>query len=289
MTRRNLLFLIAALVPISGTGCIVVGIGNWSLGGTRAWTEPVTGKLPIDTANLQALEVRTHNGSISFEAQPENAGEAYVVYTKKAGGRTSAAAEEALEALDVFVEPKGDGTLGIGWRWKGVRHINWGARVSFEIHAPGTVRFDARTHNGSVAVDGVVGDAHVVTHNGPVHVESADGRLYAQTHNGKVEATYAGNDITLKTHNGRIVADLSHCAAVGGSINTHNGSVQIFVSEDTSSRLACRTHNGSVRCDAPLNNRNKTRRRLTGTLGNGDGNLNVTTHNGSVRIKKSTG
>lgn len=325
MIRRNLLFLIAALMPISGTGCIVVGTGSWGWRAPYVWTEITAERIPIDTANLQALEARTHNGSIAFDGQPPGVTDAHVTVKMKASGLTRRAAEATLEAVQVFVEPAGGGTQRIGWKWKGIKRPRWRAHVSFEIHAPGNLRFDGETHNGPLYVAGVtgdvhvvthngparvmsssgnlyvrthngpievkdaVGDVHVITHNGPLNVGSGEGRLHAETHNGQIVAAYTGDDVTLATHNGPIVADFSQCAALDGTITTHNGGVNVIVGENTSSDLDCRTHNGSIRCDAPLNDRNKTRRWLTGTLGDGDGNLNVATHNGSVRIKTSTG
>jgi len=288
--RFSSLFLIG-LVPLLSTGCIVVGVGGWgwSCCGTTVWTEPVTEQLAIDTVDLKALEVRTHNGSIAFAGQGAQAGEAYVIVTKKAGGRTMADAEAAFEALDVYVEPTSGSTQRIGWRWKGIKHSNWGASVAFDIKAPGDIRFDGKTHNGRVEIDGLAGDVRVVTHNGPMNVTSAEGKLYGKTHNGKIVATYDGDDVKLITHNGRITADLSRCAVLGGTITTHNGSVEVVVGEDSSTSLTARTHNGSIECDVPLSSGRYSKCKLTGTIGTGQGTLDVITHNGSVRIRKSAG
>lgn len=289
-TRARLVCLSAVgVLLVSSTGCIVIGMGGWPFGGSSVWTESTTGQIPIDTADLKALEVRTHNGSITFDAQPAGTTEAYVTVTKKAGGRTHADAEAAFESLEVYVKPAGSGTQRIGWKWKGIKRSNWGAHVSFEIKAPGDLRFDGETHNGSVDIEGIIGEVRLVTHNGPVTVESANGKLYAETHNGKVVAAYTGDEVTLLTHNGSISADLAQCAAVNGSITTHNGSVEVVVGENASANLECRTHNGAIKCDAPLDDFELSRRTLTGTIGSGEGNLDVTTHNGSVRIKKTTG
>lgn len=288
MNRRMAAYLLAGVLPLAGTGCVVVSSGSWGWSfGSRVWTEPVTGQLAIDTADVKAFEVRTHNGSINFEGQTAAGADASVTYTKKAGGRTMADAEAALAALDVFVEPVGNGTQRIGWRWKGGRKHHWSGCVSFEIAAPGDVRLDAVSHNGAVTVDGARGDVHTVTHNGELDVESAEGKLYAKTHNGRVGVSYAGDDLTLITHNGRVVADLDRCGSITGSITTHNGGVEVVVGPATSANLKCRTHNGSVRCNVPLSDMELSRSRLTGTIGTGDGCLDVTTHNGSVRIKSA--
>ena len=281
--------VLAGLGLLSSTGCIVIGAGwHWPSGGSRVWTEPVTERIQIDAADFEGLETRTHNGSITFDGQTGTA-EAHVTVTKKGGGLTMADAEAALEAIEVYVKVAGDDTGRIGWKWKGIKRSHWGARVSFDIKAPGDIRFDGETHNGPIEISGVAGDVRVVTHNGGVKVESADGKLHAKTHNGPVTATYAGDDITLVTHNGRVSADLSRCGAISGHIRTHNGSVGVVVGEAASADLTCRTHNGAIKCNVPLNESLFSRRKLTGTIGTGEGNLDVITHNGSVNIKKASG
>lgn len=315
--------LVVGLLPLSETGCIVTGSGGWPWSGPSVWTEPVTEQLRIDAANLKALEVRTHNGSISFEPQPPGTTDAYVTVTRKAGGRTQADAQEALEAIQVYVTPAGGDSQRVGWKWKGLKRPTWGARVSFDLRAPGNIRFDAKTHNGPIRINGVTGQVRVVTHNGPVKVESVDGtlhaethngaveiagmtgdvrivthngpvtvestkgKLYAETHNGRVEATYAGSNVTLVSHNGKVAADLMRCGALDGSITSHNGAVEVVIGQGTSVALKCRTHNGRIKCDVPLDDMQTSRRKLTGTIGTGQGSLEVTTHNGSVRIRKT--
>ena len=252
--------------------------------GPKVWIEQ-TQELNFDTAGLTALEVRTHNGGINFESQPARNDMAAAVVTKKAGGHTQAEAEEAMAAIGVYSTRQTDGTQRLGWNWDGHKHPNWTAAVGFEIHAPGNLRFDGETHNGAIDVDGITGDVKAVTHNGGVEVVSQNGKLHAETHNGSVVVDYAGSNVNLVTHNGKVVADLGRCSSVSGAITTHNGGVQLVVGDRTSTDLNCETHNGSIKCDVPLGAQRKSRRSLAGKLGEGDGRLNVSTHNGSVRIK----
>ncbi len=287
--RRIPVYFLAAVLPLTGSGCIVITGSGWSWRGPRVWTGESTTQIPIDTADLRAVEVRTHNGSITFEGESGGASEAYVVVKKKGGGHTWGAAEAALEAIDVFVDRVGGDKLRVGWKWKGIKHSGWSARVSFEIKAPGEIRLDGVTHNGAVKVKGVAGEVRVVTHNGGVTVESSDGSLWAETHNGAISAAYAGDDVTLLTHNGGVEADLNGCGAVAGTITTHNGGVDVFVGQATSAQLTCRTHNGGISCSVPLDDGHYHRRKLTGKIGAGEGDLEITTHNGRIRIRKAAG
>jgi DUF4097 and DUF4098 domain-containing protein YvlB len=266
---------------------VAVDDGCWSWGGPSVWTEAVEER-PIDTTALTVLEVRTHNGSIDFQGQPTG-GSASVTITKKAGGTNQEDAEDALAAIKVIVEPAGNGKTRISWKWAAPKKARWSGDVSFAIRAPGSLNFDAETHNGSVEIAEVSGDVKIVSHDGKVKVRSSTGRLYAETHNGEVDATYAGPEVNLSSHNGEVSADLSRCWAVAGSITTHNGGVRIEVGKNTAATLKCRTHNGGIDCDAPLSESQKARGELTGKLGTGGGTLGVVTHNGSIRVKSTAG
>lgn len=272
-------------------GCILRADGGawgcWGCG--KVWTEPQTEQVRIETAGLTGLEALTHNGSISLHAGPPGGAEALVTVTKKGGAPTLAGAEEALEAIEVVVQPRGDGTSRIAWKWRGMRHPGWSAAVSFKIEAPGDLRFAAETHNGGIKVEGVTSDVEVVTHNGAIEVNSRGDQLRAETHNGRIVAAFEGDDLYLLTHNGGVTARLHQCDTVGGTIKTHNGAVKLAVGEATGVDLTARTHNGTIHCDVPVTARQVSRATLIGTIGGGGKNLDVTTHNGSIRIERAAG
>ncbi len=72
MTRQKLSCLLAGLFSLTGTGCIVIGAGGWCLScsGPTVWTEATTERIEIDASDLRMLDVRSHNGSITFQGQP---------------------------------------------------------------------------------------------------------------------------------------------------------------------------------------------------------------------------
>ena len=287
--RRASLFLGIPLASMMATGCLIIAGGQcvWSCP-PAVWKE-ATAEIPIDPNGLTALEVRTHNGAIDFTGQPAGTTSASATVHKKAGGTTAADAEEAMNAIEVYVERSADGTQRLGWRWKGVKKANWQAQVAFAITAPGTLRFDAETHNGAVTASGVVGNARIVTHNGKVKVASQEGELRAETHNGEIDVEYVGPKIVLVTHNGEIEADLSHCGSIQGDITTHNGAVEVAVGANTSASLSAETVNGRITFDAPIAASSIERTHLKGKLGDGGDNLDIVTHNGSIQIKKAAG
>jgi len=269
-------------------GCMDLGCAMSGFGWRTVWTEEQVETTQLGAAGLDLVHVRTHNGRVAYTGSPDQP-QLTVTITKKGGGSCAATAEAALAAIDVFVEPQGNGVAKLGWRWRGIKSHRWRGQVSFDIEGPAAISVDGGTHNGALDVRGVEGDVAVETHNGAVVVDTRGGRLEAQTHNGRITADYEGNEVNLRTHNGALVADLSRCGAVAGSMISHNGDIRVSVGDRTSAELMCRTYNGGITVHAPLSTQSYSRRKLTGVLGDGGGSLAVMTHNGGIRIKKAEG
>jgi DUF4097 and DUF4098 domain-containing protein YvlB len=91
------------------------------------------------------------------------------------------------------------------------------------------------------------------------------------THNGSVKAFYA--------ENAPPVCDIS--------IVTHNGSVNLTVPQNLSAKVDASTHNGSINTDLPITITGMVKKKkLSGTIGRGEGNLYLKTHNGSINLKQ---
>ncbi len=273
----------------------VAAVGLWALasmgcnfGGARVWTEAVTESHRVDASGLSSLEVRTHNGGIRYQGDGTTQ-EATITVTKKAGGRTRKDAEQAFDALDITIEPNEAGTCRVGWAWKTPRRSRWSADVNFMVVAPSKLNLMAESHNGAIGVTGAAGETRLVTHNGHIEVTASGPMLRAETHNGGIQAGYEGRDLRLSTHNGAIRADLSRCGPVGGELSTHNGAIQLTVSSTTAADIECSTHNGRIQFDPPVSVGKVSRTNLEGKLGPGGPPLELETHNGSIRVKKSDG
>ncbi len=279
-------FALAGLTITSmlGSGCIVVVASgcDWDRS-PAAWTEE-TVQIPVESAGLTAMEVRSHNGEIEFSGQSAGA-PSTVSVRKKAGSSSVEDAKEALAAIEITSERSASGEQKLGWRWKGAQKSRWVAVVSFSIQAPGNLRFDAESHNGAVTANGVIGDTRLVTNNGKVVVDAKGGKLQATTHNGEIVATYGGTNINLETHNGEIRADLRQSGGIRGDITTHNGAIELSVGAGTSANVIAETDNGSVNNQAGIAATSSSRTRLEGKLGAGGEKLELTTHNGSINIK----
>jgi hypothetical protein len=277
MDSRRALNLTLTALSLLALGCCCQG--------PNFWTEDVTEEIRIETAGIKCLEARTSNGQISFEGGVQDEAAAFVTVTKRGGGPTPEAAEDALNAIEIVVEPRGDDTKRISWKWRVPKQPAWGARVAYEIKSPAALAFDALTHNGRIEATGVNADAKLVTHNGRITVQSSGPRLIVESHNGRIEAEYTGGDLSLHTHNGRISANLVQSKLLSGKVSTHNGSITLLVGDDFSADMSCRTHNGKIKCDVPYVIEHASRAKLIGKIGDGGPAFSVITHNGSIHIK----
>ena len=175
-----------------------------------------------------------------------------------------------LERLRVEIEGEGRRVdvrtrMPRGWLFGG------GGKVDYRITLPADARVRVQTVNGPVEVRGVSGEVKASTTNGSVEVLDAGGVVEASAVNGGVSARYRKLD-----------PDGRH------RFSTTNGSVTVSVPAGAGGRLDARTVNGSVGSDLPLETTDRaTRRRLEGRLGKGRGLLQLSTVNGSVRLRPS--
>ncbi len=69
-------------------------------------------------------------------------------------------------------------------------------------------------------------------------------------------------------------------------MTTHNGSIDLTTPPDLSARIAASTHNGSIKSDLPITVSGEIgKTRVSGTIGTGEGKVELETHNGSIRIR----
>jgi hypothetical protein len=151
-----------------------------------------------------------------------------------------------------------------------------------------TGQLNGTTHNGNVTAEKISGTAKLKTHNGKIACKEVAGNTQIQTHNGSVICEEASGDIKLRTHNGNAKASYSETSppVCNVSMVTHNGSVSLTVPPNFSAKVEASTHNGSIDTYLPITVTGEvTKKKLTGTIGKGEGELYLVTHNGSINIK----
>jgi hypothetical protein len=224
----------------------------------------------------KTLEVRGVNGAIDASAA---AGDEIEVLAAKRAHRSDPASvrveviEHGEGVTICAVYPDADNRRKNECRPGGGGHMNTrdnDVNVHFTVRVPRGVAFVPVTVNGEVKATGLDGDVTASTVNGSIRV-STNGRAEAQTVNGSIEAT-AGR------------ADWTEDAV----FKTVNGSITVTLPASAGAELKAETLNGEIETSFPVTNTTTgrlARRRLSGTIGGGGPSLQMSTVNGSIRLR----
>jgi hypothetical protein len=140
--------------------------------------------------------------------------------------------------------------------------------VRFEVKVPAGVKFIGRTVNGDVTTDSLNGDVEGHTVNGSVKV-SATGNAIANTVNGSLDVTMGRTDFPE-----------------GAKFSTVNGGITLHVPAYLNAHLKASVMNGSIESDLPITvTSSMDRRKIEGNIGNGGQELQLSTVNGSIRLR----
>jgi hypothetical protein len=249
-----------------------------------------------------SFEAQTHNGYITVTGA--DVAECNLIATITARADTEENAQRIAEAVEVKLIPSGNKlTAKIE---KPELATGECICVSLDVTIPNQTSTDLTTHNGALKIENLTGQLNGTTHNGQVTAEKVSGTIELKTHNGKIACkdvtgstqlqTHNGEvsceevsgDVKLRTHNGSAKAFYSATASpiCKVSLVSHNGSVSIATPPNFSAKVEASTHNGSINTGLPIAvTGNLTKEKLTGTIGKGEGELYLETHNGSINIK----
>jgi hypothetical protein len=237
-------------------------------------------------------------------------------------GTKYAATQENLDHIRIDVQESA-GLTEIRTVHPDTFHGNQGAR--YLIRAPRQTLVDRIvSSNGSVRVHDMTAAARVHTSNGPIRVENVKGGVDAQTSNGAIELDSVTGKVNLHTSNGRIRAEeltgacdaetsngpvtLRFKDAPDGAVHVHtsNGSVDVTMEQSPKSGVRAETSNGSITMELPGNTAARLnaqtsesissdfdvtgdheKHHLEGDIGNGGPLIDLSTHNGGIRLRKS--
>lgn len=278
LTKVSLGCLLCLLMLLAG-GCINIGCCGWP---QVKYERTVQLSAPLPPGSVFAA--KTHNGSITINGADVT--DCNVIATIKARARSEEDAQKLAEEVKVKLEPFGNKlTVKIE---KPAFMRNKSVSVNLSVTVPNHTDLELTTHNGAVRIANISGEVSGTTHNGKVTAEQVSGTIELRTHNGSVTCKEISGDIKLRTHNGKIKAAYPSNASpvCNVSIVTHNGGVDFTAPHNLSAEVEASTHNGSIRTDLPITVTGKvSKRKLTGTIGAGQGKLHLETHNGSIKIR----
>lgn len=144
-------------------------------------------------------------------------------------------------------------------------------RVDFTVRVPAGVRFRGSTVNGAVEAANLSSDVDATTVNGSIRISTT----------GYAEA---------RTVNGSIVAAIGRGTWSDAlDFTTVNGGITLDLPADLSTEVRASTVNGRIVTDFPLTVTGRLGpRRLNGTIGSGGRRLDLSTVNGTIRLRKSS-
>ena len=224
----------------------------------------------------KAIEIKGVNGGIFVEA---GTGSEVQVLARKSARRSDPdeVTIEVVEHADgvtlcaVYPTPRGSSPNQCGPGENGRMNTkNNDVEVEFTVRVPAGVRFIGRTVNGSIEARGLKGDVEAYTVNGSIGVATR----------GVARAT---------TVNGSIDAEMGAAVADAVEFETVNGGITLTVPAGTGAEVRASTVNGDISTDFPLTVRGKfSRRSITGTIGRGGPQLNMSTVNGDIRLRSAS-
>ena len=243
-----------------------------------------TMQLSAPLSSGSKFEAQTHNGSITINGA--DVAECSLTATIVTRAATDEEALELSDQVNVTLVPSGN-RLSVKID-KPTNLINKSVSVSLDAQLPNQTDLELVTHNGAVEISDITGRLVATTHNGKVNCERISGTTTFETHNGSVTCSEISGNTQLKSHNGSIEAFYTSTApsACDISMVTHNGGIELKTPPGLSAKIDVSTHNGSINTDLPITVSGEiSRSKLTGTIGAGEGQLHLETHNGSIRIR----
>lgn len=274
---RVTLYSLLSLIVLSAGCCI-------NLGCVMLGKHERTVELSAPLSPGSTFAAKTHNGSITIRGADVT--ECSITATIVTRAANDEEAQELSDQVEVTLVPSGDRlTAKID---KPTRLVNKSVSVSYDILIPNETNLELITHNGPVRINDITGHIDATTHNGKTIAENVSGTTELSTHNGHVSCREISGNSRLRTHNGGVDVVYSESApsVCDVSIITHNGSIDFISPPDYSAYVNASTHNGSVHTDLPITVTGKvSKRKLRGTIGTGEGKLQLETHNGSIKIR----
>lgn len=251
------LYVVLAMAVVSG-GCIVIAGGDLRCKAER------TDNLTAPAGGVTTLKVTANVGAIKLEAAETSEVRITADITVKA--KTDERAEELLSGVHVTAEPSGDTLVIKAEKPSGFGHNE--LSVDLTIAAPAGLRLECTTNVGDIRVDGFTSRVEAHTDVGKITCEGLHDSINLHTNVGDIRATYASDAP----------------AALAVSVSTNVGNIDFAAQSQVSAHLTASSNVGDIHTDRPLTVTGSVGKSLNGTLGDGQGHVDLHTNVGSITI-----
>jgi len=250
--------------------------------GNREFSEQLDWTL--DGAGISVISAETKNGVITLEDSDQD--KVIVRAFIRVRARNTTKAEEFAKKVQVHVERRGN-EIKI-YKNHPKSPLGIGVSVNYEIQCPSAVSVNLHSTNGKIEINGVEGTVDAKTTNGGIQLHGGAGRIHAVTTNGNIEASVSrltDEGMFVSTNGSLTLAIRQGVAPVSAS--TTNGSINLKLPGDFSGHLDAKTSNGRVHSDFDVPFTNKSKKRLSGKIGEGgQANVKLRTTNGGIHLRK---
>ncbi len=201
--------------------------------------------------------------------------------------KISRSKEENLKLVTIEAQ-SGAGFASIDTLWPKAPFRNLRISVDYEIKVPAGVRLEmVRSTNGGLELVGTFGEVTAKTTNGDIRLEGAAGPSFLDTTNGDITARDIRGAVKADTTNGGITLTID---GLKGNVeaDTTNGSITVRLVGPINAQLEAETTNGHIDVAVPVTIKglSRSRRSISGTIGDGGPLLSLDTTNGSITIEK---
>ena len=279
------------------------GIGGFlrSLLSGIPWSERATADERVSLGAPASRLLRVHNTNGRTIVFGEDRDDIEVQIAKTARAESADAAQQLLEEIRLIHGASGEALeldVEVPRKWNRRGHAN------LELHVPRGISVDlsvsngkiavtnlrgrvrARSSNGSVTIDDVVGDIEVATTNAKVICAATRGRLVARSSNGKIELDEHSGSVDASTSNGLIRVSMEEVGKAGVQLATSNGRIQLELPAEVDADVDIRVDNGVIRNDRTLCKATRTTNgQVKGQLGSGGALIKLRTSNGSISLR----
>jgi len=264
MKRNTISIFVLALLAVLFIACPLV-----------TSTDVVDNTVPL--TGQTKLVVRNQNGSVQLTKTLDNAVSLHM--TKRVTGPNATEAQNRLPDITISVTDTG-GQVGVFVDIPEGGVYTYG--VDIQATLPAGLQTDINSSNGDISGGMFTAPMKLVTTNGTVTVNDIGASVDAQSTNGKLNLQGIAGSVQGTTTNGTIdvqvaIPDSGFCRLVGT-----NALVTLQIPESTSARVYVTTTNGQIRHTGLAIAGNVDQHKIDGRLGDGWGDISITTTNGDV-------
>ena len=260
-------------------GC-VIHIGDWP---RAKYEKTVRLQAPLESGSTVVAE--TNYGSIKVGGA--DTADCNVVATIVVQAPTEEEAAEIAEQVNIQLEPVGK-TLTVRADKPHVTN-NRSISISYQITVPVQTNIECDSSYGSIELADTSGYVKAHTTYGSIDCDSITGQIQADTSYGRVDCRkIISDELTAGSSYGNIDIEYSDTAPaqIRANVSTSYGNIDFTAPSGFTGQVELATSYGSVKTDLPIVVKGKiSSKRIEGTIGEGNGKLNLKTSYGSIRIR----